>query len=94
MLRDRIRPSGAPATVMLLLMMLLQLLCFNPVHAEESGTVIPSESRPCVDCHAFEFMQRALQDLKKTAFNLDSRGGHRHPTEEPCFHVLSSNFSK
>jgi len=29
--------------------------------------------RPCVDCHAFEFMQRALQDLKKTAFNLDSR---------------------
>ncbi|KAG8137737.1 hypothetical protein E2320_004955, partial [Naja naja] len=29
--------------------------------------------RPCVDCHAFEFMQRALQDLKKTAYNLDSR---------------------
>lgn len=29
--------------------------------------------RPCVDCHAFEFMQRALQDLKKTAFNLDTR---------------------
>lgn len=29
--------------------------------------------RPCVDCHAFEFMQRALQDLKKTAFNLDAR---------------------
>ncbi|XP_059384297.1 neuropeptide-like protein C4orf48 homolog isoform X2 [Carassius carassius] len=76
MLRDRIRPSGAPATVMLLLLLLLmmmQLLCFNPVHAEESGTVIPAESRPCVDCHAFEFMQRALQDLKKTAFNLDSR---------------------
>lgn len=31
--------------------------------------------RPCVDCHAFEFMQRALQDLKKTAFNLDARVG-------------------
>ncbi|KAM4780624.1 NELL2-interacting cell ontogeny regulator 1-like isoform 3-T4 [Cyanocitta cristata] len=31
------------------------------------------ESRPCVDCHAFEFMQRALQDLKKTAYNLDTR---------------------
>lgn len=46
MLRDRIRPSGAPATVMLLLLMLLQLLCFNPVHAEESGTVIPAESKP------------------------------------------------
>uniref|UniRef100_A0A8C4VK75 NELL2-interacting cell ontogeny regulator 1 n=1 Tax=Gopherus evgoodei TaxID=1825980 RepID=A0A8C4VK75_9SAUR len=31
--------------------------------------------RPCVDCHAFEFMQRALQDLKKTAYNLDTRVG-------------------
>lgn len=29
--------------------------------------------RPCVDCHAFEFMQRALQDLRKTAYSLDSR---------------------
>ncbi|XP_029808477.1 neuropeptide-like protein C4orf48 homolog [Suricata suricatta] len=32
------------------------------------------ERRPCVDCHAFEFMQRALQDLRKTAYSLDSRG--------------------
>ncbi|NWY93229.1 CD048 protein, partial [Loxia curvirostra] len=29
--------------------------------------------RPCVDCHAFEFMQRALQDLRKTAYSLDTR---------------------
>lgn len=29
--------------------------------------------RPCVDCHAFEFMQRALQDLRKTAYSLDAR---------------------
>ncbi|XP_051756650.1 neuropeptide-like protein C4orf48 homolog [Ctenopharyngodon idella] len=71
MLRDSMRPSGALMTVMLLV--LIQLLGFKPIHAEESGTVIPAESRPCVDCHAFEFMQRALQDLKKTAFNLDSR---------------------
>ncbi|KAK9971473.1 hypothetical protein ABG768_024838 [Culter alburnus] len=71
MLRDSMRPGGALATVMLLV--LIQLLGFTPIHAEESGTVIPAESRPCVDCHAFEFMQRALQDLKKTAFNLDSR---------------------
>ncbi|XP_016131729.1 neuropeptide-like protein C4orf48 homolog [Sinocyclocheilus grahami] len=71
MLRDSMRPSGALATAMLLV--LIQLLGIKPVHAEESGTVIPAESRPCVDCHAFEFMQRALQDLKKTAFNLDSR---------------------
>ncbi|PKU43921.1 hypothetical protein llap_5775 [Limosa lapponica baueri] len=41
--------------------------------SQDSGTVIPAESRPCVDCHAFEFMQRALQDLKKTAYNLDTR---------------------
>ncbi|KAG8453402.1 hypothetical protein GDO86_000143 [Hymenochirus boettgeri] len=50
------------------------LLFLNLVLANEpSGTTIPPESRPCVDCHAFEFMQRALQDLKKTAYNLDSR---------------------
>ncbi|NWX41117.1 CD048 protein, partial [Steatornis caripensis] len=41
--------------------------------SQDSGSVIPAESRPCVDCHAFEFMQRALQDLKKTAYNLDAR---------------------
>ncbi|NXU55443.1 CD048 protein, partial [Turnix velox] len=41
--------------------------------SQDSGNVIPAESRPCVDCHAFEFMQRALQDLKKTAYNLDTR---------------------
>ncbi|NXW92671.1 CD048 protein, partial [Alopecoenas beccarii] len=40
---------------------------------QDPGSVIPAESRPCVDCHAFEFMQRALQDLKKTAYNLDTR---------------------
>ncbi|KAI1888383.1 hypothetical protein AGOR_G00184570 [Albula goreensis] len=56
------------------LMLTLELMCVRPIDAnQESGTVIPAESRPCVDCHAFEFMQRALQDLKKTAFNLDSR---------------------
>ncbi|XP_063315916.1 NELL2-interacting cell ontogeny regulator 1-like [Pelobates fuscus] len=38
-----------------------------------SGSVIPAETRPCVDCHAFEFMQRALQDLEKAAYSLDSR---------------------
>ncbi|XP_047440476.1 neuropeptide-like protein C4orf48 homolog [Mugil cephalus] len=49
-------------------------LCLGAADADlEAGTVIPAESRPCVDCHAFEFMQRALQDLKKTAFNLDAR---------------------
>ncbi|XP_013876512.1 NELL2-interacting cell ontogeny regulator 1 [Austrofundulus limnaeus] len=52
----------------------VQLVCVGAAEAEqETGTVIPAESRPCVDCHAFEFMQRALQDLKKTAFNLDAR---------------------
>uniref|UniRef100_A0A3Q2QLL7 NELL2-interacting cell ontogeny regulator 1 n=1 Tax=Fundulus heteroclitus TaxID=8078 RepID=A0A3Q2QLL7_FUNHE len=52
----------------------VQLVCVGAAEADqETGTVIPAESRPCVDCHAFEFMQRALQDLKKTAFNLDAR---------------------
>ncbi|NXA15396.1 CD048 protein, partial [Sapayoa aenigma] len=50
------------------------LLVTEAVRADqEAGTAIPAESRPCVDCHAFEFMQRALQDLKKTAYNLDTR---------------------
>ncbi|XP_075787003.1 NELL2-interacting cell ontogeny regulator 1 [Pelodiscus sinensis] len=50
------------------------LLMMEPIKADQAaGTAIPAESRPCVDCHAFEFMQRALQDLKKTAYNLDTR---------------------
>lgn len=56
------------------LLVAVQLVCLGAAEADqETGTVIPAESRPCVDCHAFEFMQRALQDLKKTAFNLDAR---------------------
>ncbi|NXB53798.1 CD048 protein, partial [Leucopsar rothschildi] len=58
----------------ILLLSVLSLLSARLVGAaQDSGTVIPAESRPCVDCHAFEFMQRALQDLKKTAYNLDTR---------------------
>ncbi|KAM7052717.1 LOW QUALITY PROTEIN: NELL2-interacting cell ontogeny regulator 1-like [Acridotheres tristis] len=58
----------------ILLLSVLSLLSARLVGAaQDSGTVIPAESRPCVDCHAFEFMQRALQDLKKTAYNLDAR---------------------
>ncbi|NWI46993.1 CD048 protein, partial [Picathartes gymnocephalus] len=58
----------------ILLLSVLGLLSAGLVGAaQDSGSVIPAESRPCVDCHAFEFMQRALQDLKKTAYNLDSR---------------------
>ncbi|XP_069026010.1 NELL2-interacting cell ontogeny regulator 1 [Embiotoca jacksoni] len=61
-----------PAAVLLLAVQLVVGL--GAADADlETGTVIPAESRPCVDCHAFEFMQRALQDLKKTAFNLDAR---------------------
>ncbi|NXO88116.1 CD048 protein, partial [Sitta europaea] len=56
------------------LVFVVALLVLEPVTADqEAGTAIPAESRPCVDCHAFEFMQRALQDLKKTAYNLDTR---------------------
>uniref|UniRef100_A0AAQ4S6T5 NELL2-interacting cell ontogeny regulator 1 n=1 Tax=Gasterosteus aculeatus aculeatus TaxID=481459 RepID=A0AAQ4S6T5_GASAC len=59
------------AAALLLAVQLLRLAAADP--DQDGGTVIPAESRPCVDCHAFEFMQRALQDLKKTAFNLDAR---------------------
>uniref|UniRef100_A0A2K6LTD1 NELL2-interacting cell ontogeny regulator 1 n=1 Tax=Rhinopithecus bieti TaxID=61621 RepID=A0A2K6LTD1_RHIBE len=40
-----------------------------------AGSAVPPQGvgRPCVDCHAFEFMQRALQDLRKTACSLDAR---------------------
>ncbi|NXT19737.1 CD048 protein, partial [Syrrhaptes paradoxus] len=56
------------------LVFVVALLLAEPVTSDqEAGTAIPAESRPCVDCHAFEFMQRALQDLKKTAYNLDTR---------------------
>uniref|UniRef100_A0A8B9F814 NELL2-interacting cell ontogeny regulator 1 n=1 Tax=Amazona collaria TaxID=241587 RepID=A0A8B9F814_9PSIT len=56
------------------LVFVVALLLVEPVTCDqEAGTAIPAESRPCVDCHAFEFMQRALQDLKKTAYNLDTR---------------------
>ncbi|NXB11997.1 CD048 protein, partial [Cnemophilus loriae] len=58
----------------ILLLSVLGLLSARLVGAgQDSGSAIPAESRPCVDCHAFEFMQRALQDLKKTAYNLDTR---------------------
>ncbi|XP_068927173.1 NELL2-interacting cell ontogeny regulator 1 isoform X2 [Petaurus breviceps papuanus] len=67
------RPAaGAPISMLFPLLLLLlapRLLMAEPA----AGSVIPAESRPCVDCHAFEFMQRALQDLKKTAYNLDTR---------------------
>ncbi|KYO45651.1 hypothetical protein Y1Q_0021335 [Alligator mississippiensis] len=60
---------------MIPILSVIGLLSMDPIRADqESGTAIPAESRPCVDCHAFEFMQRALQDLKKTAYNLDMRG--------------------
>ncbi|KAM9717996.1 LOW QUALITY PROTEIN: NELL2-interacting cell ontogeny regulator 1 [Menidia menidia] len=55
------------------LLMAVQLVRVGADTDPDAGTVIPAESRPCVDCHAFEFMQRALQDLKKTAFSLDAR---------------------
>ncbi|XP_019408701.1 PREDICTED: neuropeptide-like protein C4orf48 homolog isoform X2 [Crocodylus porosus] len=62
------------AVFMISILSVIGLLSVDPIRADqESGTAIPAESRPCVDCHAFEFMQRALQDLKKTAYNLDMR---------------------
>ncbi|KAF3697832.1 Neuropeptide-like protein C4orf48 -like protein Precursor [Channa argus] len=70
------------------LLLTVQFLCLGAAD-QDTGTVIPAESRPCVDCHAFEFMQRALQDLKKTAFNLDARG-LQHGKEKTCQTLLST----
>ncbi|XP_054109540.2 LOW QUALITY PROTEIN: NELL2-interacting cell ontogeny regulator 1 [Callithrix jacchus] len=57
----------------LLLLLLSLALLGARVGAETAGSAVPAQSRPCVDCHAFEFMQRALQDLRKTACSLDAR---------------------
>ncbi|CAH6983250.1 Gm1673 [Phodopus roborovskii] len=58
------------------LLLWLLLLSLAPLGARAepaAGSAVPAQSRPCVDCHAFEFMQRALQDLRKTAYSLDAR---------------------
>ncbi|XP_045384240.1 neuropeptide-like protein C4orf48 homolog [Lemur catta] len=57
----------------LLLLLSLALLGTQARAEPATGSAIPAQSRPCVDCHAFEFMQRALQDLRKTAYSLDAR---------------------
>ncbi|XP_071470875.1 NELL2-interacting cell ontogeny regulator 1 isoform X1 [Marmota flaviventris] len=56
-----------------LLLLLLSLALLGARAEPAAGSVVPAQSRPCVDCHAFEFMQRALQDLRKTARSLDAR---------------------
>ncbi|XP_034365057.1 NELL2-interacting cell ontogeny regulator 1 isoform X1 [Arvicanthis niloticus] len=64
----------SPPTLLLLLLLLLLSLALLGARAESAaGSAVPAQSRPCVDCHAFEFMQRALQDLRKTAYSLDAR---------------------
>ncbi|XP_056410918.1 neuropeptide-like protein C4orf48 homolog [Hyla sarda] len=39
----------------------------------ETGSIISADTRLCVDCHTFEFMERAVQDLYKAAYSLDSQ---------------------
>ncbi|XP_011511771.1 NELL2-interacting cell ontogeny regulator 1 isoform X1 [Homo sapiens] len=65
-------PMSPPPPPLLLLLLSLALLGAR-ARAEPAGSAVPAQSRPCVDCHAFEFMQRALQDLRKTACSLDAR---------------------
>ncbi|XP_057560646.1 neuropeptide-like protein C4orf48 homolog, partial [Hippopotamus amphibius kiboko] len=66
------RPPRAPR-LLLLLLLSVALLGAQARAEPAAGSAVPAQSRPCVDCHAFEFMQRALQDLRKTAFSLDAR---------------------
>ncbi|KAM5271286.1 NELL2-interacting cell ontogeny regulator 1 [Ctenodactylus gundi] len=56
-----------------LLLLLLSLALLGARAEPAAGRAVPAQGRPCVDCHAFEFMQRALQDLRKTAYSLDAR---------------------
>ncbi|XP_037685184.1 neuropeptide-like protein C4orf48 homolog isoform X2 [Choloepus didactylus] len=64
----------SPPPLPLLLLLGLALLGVRArCRAQPPGSAVPAQSRPCVDCHAFEFMQRALQDLRKTAHSLDAR---------------------
>ncbi|KAL4842512.1 hypothetical protein H8958_011760 [Nasalis larvatus] len=65
--------SPPPPPLLLLLLLLSLALLGARARAEPAGSAVPAQSRPCVDCHAFEFMQRALQDLRKTACSLDAR---------------------
>ncbi|XP_058526354.1 neuropeptide-like protein C4orf48 homolog [Ochotona princeps] len=65
--------SPPPPPLLLLLLLGLSLLDARARAEAAAGSAVPAQSRPCVDCHAFEFMQRALQDLRKTAYSLDAR---------------------
>ncbi|XP_066136678.1 NELL2-interacting cell ontogeny regulator 1 [Saccopteryx bilineata] len=68
-------PCRPPRPRLLLLLLLLSVAVLGAQARAEpvAGSTVPAQSRPCVDCHAFEFMQRALQDLRKTAYSLDTR---------------------
>ncbi|VFV41979.1 neuropeptide-like protein c4orf48 [Lynx pardinus] len=66
-------PRSLPPWLLLLLLLSVALLGSQARAEPAAGSAVPAQSRPCVDCHAFEFMQRALQDLRKTAYSLDSR---------------------
>ncbi|XP_036182832.1 neuropeptide-like protein C4orf48 homolog isoform X2 [Myotis myotis] len=74
-LRSAMAPPSpcSPPRPLLLLLLLGAALLGAQARAEPAGSAVPAQSRPCVDCHAFEFMQRALQDLRKTAYSLDAR---------------------
>ncbi|EDM00111.1 RGD1560394 (predicted), isoform CRA_b [Rattus norvegicus] len=66
-------PRSLLSPPILLLLLLLSLALLGARAEPAAGSAVPAQSRPCVDCHAFEFMQRALQDLRKTAYSLDAR---------------------
>ncbi|XP_077135349.1 NELL2-interacting cell ontogeny regulator 1 [Ranitomeya variabilis] len=38
-----------------------------------TGNIISADTHLCVDCHNFEFLEQAVQDLYKAADNLDSQ---------------------
>ncbi|XP_006893184.1 PREDICTED: neuropeptide-like protein C4orf48-like [Elephantulus edwardii] len=67
------RSLMSPLPPFLLLLLGVALLGAQAPAEPAAGSPVPAQSRPCVHCHAFEFMQGALQDLRKTAYSLDTR---------------------
>ncbi|KAM4049813.1 NELL2-interacting cell ontogeny regulator 1-like [Anomaloglossus baeobatrachus] len=39
----------------------------------DTGNVISADTRLCVDCQSFKFLEQAVQDLYRAADNLDSQ---------------------
>ncbi|XP_078449443.1 NELL2-interacting cell ontogeny regulator 1 [Lampetra planeri] len=68
------RQRVLPAVVVVVLTLLLAWTATAATTAAVSGAAQDgSEMHPCVDCHAFQFMQRALSEMQRAANNLNTQ---------------------